>query len=61
MVLNPNYSIFSAELIAILLFLRAVLVISSTRCVIVSDSLSAKAAISNPRFDNPVISKICTC
>ncbi|KAI5708247.1 hypothetical protein M8J77_018932 [Diaphorina citri] len=59
--LNPVNSIFSAELIAIYLCLEAIIVHPSDRFLIVSDSRSALAALSNVSFTNPLVSKVYYC
>ncbi|KAI5694106.1 hypothetical protein M8J75_010777 [Diaphorina citri] len=56
--LNPMNFIFSAELIAILTCLGAILENPSEQFLIVSDSRSALAALANVKFTNPLITKV---
>ncbi|KAL1448403.1 hypothetical protein WDU94_005494 [Cyamophila willieti] len=56
--LNTVNSVFSAELIGIVLCLKAIKNIPSLRFLIVSDSLSALMALSNPGFSCPIISQL---
>ncbi|KAI5754616.1 hypothetical protein M8J77_010061 [Diaphorina citri] len=56
--LNPVNSIFSAELIAIFLCLEAILDSPSGEFLVVTDSRSSLAALSNVRFTNPLITKV---
>ncbi|KAI5746926.1 hypothetical protein M8J77_009130 [Diaphorina citri] len=56
--LNSINSIFSAELIAILLCLRSIINHPAMRFLIVSDSMGSLSAIANPYFSCPIISQI---
>ncbi|KAI5708458.1 hypothetical protein M8J77_003507 [Diaphorina citri] len=56
--LNPINSIFSAELIAILLCLRSIKNHPAMRFLLVSDSMGSLSAIANPYFSCPIISQI---
>ncbi|KAI5735926.1 hypothetical protein M8J77_024290 [Diaphorina citri] len=59
--LNPIISIFSAELIAILLCLEAIKDYPSYQFLVASDSRSVLSALSNIGFTNPLVSKVYSC